>query len=239
MNRSTAARETDYQSYLRSDVWKVRRAKVFAAAGGICLGCGRRAETVHHRSYERLGQEADADLVALCWDCHQACHLHHVEHADMGLWRATNAAIAERRILFGLPPVRLPRERRARSSRPKRKSRGDQGRRPAQNPTASPVRVAIRSVPCPKCGAAAGQLCLAEDGIPRRGGVNHGRRVSAYGQQSQKPEESAPMRLTAGEIEAARTARGGWTKAQLATWGVPWPPPAGWRKRLICGDEKN
>ena len=25
------------------------------------------------------------------------------------------------------------------------------------------------------------------------------------------------------------------TRAQLAEWGVPWPPPKGWRKRLIAG----
>jgi hypothetical protein len=34
------------------------------------------------------------------------------------------------------------------------------------------------------------------------------------------------------EIAAARTPAGGWTKAQLAAWGVPWPPPAGWKERL-------
>ena len=34
------------------------------------------------------------------------------------------------------------------------------------------------------------------------------------------------------EIERARTPRGGWTRAQLAAWGVPWPPPNGWRKAL-------
>ena len=27
------------------------------------------------------------------------------------------------------------------------------------------------------------------------------------------------------------TARGGWTRATLETWGVPWPPPQGWRAR--------
>lgn len=40
------------------------------------------------------------------------------------------------------------------------------------------------------------------------------------------------MRLTHIEIEAARTPRGGWTRKQLAEWGVPWPPPKGWRKKL-------
>lgn len=34
------------------------------------------------------------------------------------------------------------------------------------------------------------------------------------------------------EVEAARTLAGGWTRDQLAAWGVPWPPPKGWRQRL-------
>ncbi|WP_435190027.1 hypothetical protein [Streptomyces sp. bgisy126] len=34
------------------------------------------------------------------------------------------------------------------------------------------------------------------------------------------------------EIEAARTPAGGWTRDQLAAWGVPWPPPKGWKDEL-------
>lgn len=34
------------------------------------------------------------------------------------------------------------------------------------------------------------------------------------------------------EIELKRTPGGGWTRKQLAAWGVSWPPPKGWRKRL-------
>lgn len=37
---------------------------------------------------------------------------------------------------------------------------------------------------------------------------------------------------TRAEIDAAR-----WTKAQLAEWGVPWPPPKGWRRRLLAAVE--
>lgn len=44
------------------------------------------------------------------------------------------------------------------------------------------------------------------------------------------------MKVTAEEIEAARSPRGGWTKATLAKWGVPWPPPKGWRQRLLKGE---
>ena len=37
---------------------------------------------------------------------------------------------------------------------------------------------------------------------------------------------------TKEEIEAVRSPRGGWTKNQLAEWGVPWPPPKGWKRAL-------
>ncbi|MFC7924794.1 hypothetical protein [Streptomyces cinereoruber] len=35
------------------------------------------------------------------------------------------------------------------------------------------------------------------------------------------------------EIEAARTPAGGWKRDQLAAWGVPWPPPKGWKDELV------
>lgn len=174
---ASPARPASYQAYLESDAWKVRRAKVFAAARGTCRACGRPAECVHHRTYERLGGEADADLVALCWDCHQACHLRHVEHADAGLWAVTNMVIAERRALFGLPPVRLPGERAApRAERPSR--RGERQRQAGAIPVNSPARVEIRSVRCPKCGAEPGGQCMSSSGLPRP--ANHQRRVAEH-----------------------------------------------------------
>jgi hypothetical protein len=33
-------------------------------------------------------------------------------------------------------------------------------------------------------------------------------------------------------IDRARSAAGGWTRPTLAAWGVPWPPPPGWRAEL-------
>ena len=39
--------------------------------------------------------------------------------------------------------------------------------------------------------------------------------------------------ITAEEIEKAKTANGGWTREQFAAWGVSWPPPKGWKDRLI------
>jgi hypothetical protein len=39
--------------------------------------------------------------------------------------------------------------------------------------------------------------------------------------------------MTPEEIEAGKTAKGGFTRKQLAEWGVPWPPPRGWRRKLL------
>ncbi|TDO37888.1 hypothetical protein [Paractinoplanes brasiliensis] len=38
--------------------------------------------------------------------------------------------------------------------------------------------------------------------------------------------------IAPGTVEASRARRGGWTRETLAEWGVPWPPPAGWREQL-------
>ena len=39
--------------------------------------------------------------------------------------------------------------------------------------------------------------------------------------------------VTEEMIEDAKTESGGWTKETLAGWGVPWPPPKGWKEQLF------
>lgn len=43
------------------------------------------------------------------------------------------------------------------------------------------------------------------------------------------------MKLTEADLEAGKSVRGGYSKAQLAKWGVPWPPPHGWKEALLAG----
>jgi len=47
--------------------------------------------------------------------------------------------------------------------------------------------------------------------------------------------KSRSMRLTEEEIEAGKSPRGGFTRAQLEKWGVGWPPAKGWRRALVAG----
>lgn len=44
------------------------------------------------------------------------------------------------------------------------------------------------------------------------------------------------MRVSREEIEANSTSAGGFTREQLAKWGVSWPPPKGWKDELIAGE---
>jgi len=46
-----------------------------------------------------------------------------------------------------------------------------------------------------------------------------------------------PGRLTRQELEAGKTAAGGYNRRQLALWGIPWPPPKGWQKQLLGDTE--
>lgn len=43
------------------------------------------------------------------------------------------------------------------------------------------------------------------------------------------------IKLTHAEIEAGKTPKGGYNKAQLAAWGITWPPPPGWKQALLNG----
>ncbi len=70
-----AAMRRRYDAYIKSHEWKARRQRAVELAGYCCEKCGATAwDTkleVHHLTYERLGDEADKDLVALCPKCHE------------------------------------------------------------------------------------------------------------------------------------------------------------------------
>lgn len=78
MEEADATRRRDYQSYINSNAWKTSPARMgeLEAAGYRCRICNRSADEVrlevHHRTYENFGREVQADLTALCSDCHLA-----------------------------------------------------------------------------------------------------------------------------------------------------------------------
>ena len=116
-------------------------------------------------------------------------------------------------------------------------------RKPSPEETRRIASYGFDYLPCPDCGAAPGQPC---DRPGRGRSVHKNRYIIAASTLSQRdkiarrtPAQAAVLaalpRLTEEEIEAGRSPRGGWTREQLAKWGVPWPPPTGWRHTLLHG----
>ncbi len=68
-------RSLSYDQYLLSGEWQTVRYFALRQAGFRCAECGRgRALHIHHRTYERLGNERLGDVMVLCKDCHASAH---------------------------------------------------------------------------------------------------------------------------------------------------------------------
>lgn len=73
---------TSYLAYLQSPKWRKTRNLALGRAHFTCQRCGaKRNVQVHHRSYERLGCEAESDLEVLCRDCHEGEHVRQMHDA--------------------------------------------------------------------------------------------------------------------------------------------------------------
>lgn len=65
----------EYQAYLGSSAWQDVRRLVIASFDGRCATCNASdALEVHHRTYERVGDERMDDLTLLCSQCHELLH---------------------------------------------------------------------------------------------------------------------------------------------------------------------
>jgi hypothetical protein len=66
--------------------------------------------------------------------------------------------------------------------------------------------------------------------------VTKRRKAKATGKRRKARAKTGTHRVvTREEILAASTSGCGWTRKTLEGWGVPWPPPKGWRRALENG----
>lgn len=69
-------RRRDYARHVQSAAWRTSPARLeeLRLSGHRCRLCGRGSPTVrldvHHRTYERFGEERVEDLTTLCRECH-------------------------------------------------------------------------------------------------------------------------------------------------------------------------
>jgi len=70
-----ALSQLPYQEYLRSDHWQTVRKAALKTADYRCQLCNTSTTlNVHHRTYERRGEEVPSDVIALCAECHKHFH---------------------------------------------------------------------------------------------------------------------------------------------------------------------
>lgn len=76
--RKRALRAMPYKEYLQTPHWKRKRQEKLRIASHRCQVCNSGSTTldVHHRTYERRGDELDEDLIVLCRTCHDIFHKH-------------------------------------------------------------------------------------------------------------------------------------------------------------------
>jgi hypothetical protein len=68
-------REMPYADYLKTSHWWWARTVALRSAGYRCQLCNSdESLNVHHRTYERRGEELPGDLTVLCRECHTAFH---------------------------------------------------------------------------------------------------------------------------------------------------------------------
>jgi hypothetical protein len=66
-----------YQDYLASEAWRARRRIMLKRSFHKCQVCGASDQLqIHHRTYDRLGNERPEDLTVLCGSCHTLFHQH-------------------------------------------------------------------------------------------------------------------------------------------------------------------
>lgn len=86
-----------YAAYIRSDHWLAVKKRYRASKlPQTCLACGGTPVDLHHRTYNRLGQEWLTDLVPLCREHHNQVHNRlnrRKKRSKLGLWGATNRII--------------------------------------------------------------------------------------------------------------------------------------------------
>ena len=70
----------EYREYMMSPEWEQRRNYIYELRGGVCEQCssplwdGSTTWQLHHKTYDRVGDEDDDDLSLVCKPCHEQIH---------------------------------------------------------------------------------------------------------------------------------------------------------------------
>lgn len=90
----TARTTQTHEAYLKSHYWRKRKAEYFSRNPRQCFLCSKVKNIhLHHRTYVRLNEEIDDDLVRLCGKHHQELHMYENNY-DVTVEEATDIYLA-------------------------------------------------------------------------------------------------------------------------------------------------
>jgi hypothetical protein len=94
MTRIAVPLRMTYAEYIASSAWGLRRGQRLEKDEHRCQGCGSEDGLhVHHRTYERLGNELPEDIITVCEICHGFIHREQ-ERTGRPLDAVTDSALA-------------------------------------------------------------------------------------------------------------------------------------------------
>jgi len=85
-----------YQAHIRSSYWRWLRDIVGEVVGWRCERCGLSGHDfdLHHKTYERFGEERSGDVEYLCKGCHRQADQERRERMSEAAWAARVAGWA-------------------------------------------------------------------------------------------------------------------------------------------------
>lgn len=93
----------DHATYMKSPEWAALRRRYYSKYPAKCFCCSTTKNlNLHHKTYNRLGNERLSDLVPLCEPCHKA--VHELVANDMVVY-LSKAHIEYKKILTGIRDV--------------------------------------------------------------------------------------------------------------------------------------
>lgn len=94
--RKMSQKQKDHRAYLRSAEWKKTKERYFKSKLiQVCYVCEKATGKLdlHHRTYERWGNERLTDLTPVHRTCHKKIHrLYSKNKKTMTIWEATTLA---------------------------------------------------------------------------------------------------------------------------------------------------
>ena len=82
--RKKNKKKPDLNKYYRTKHWGKTKEKRLKKDNYTCQKCGKKADIVHHKTYENLYHEKMQDLISLCYKCH---YEQHKKTGDAKKWR--------------------------------------------------------------------------------------------------------------------------------------------------------